>query len=63
MCFKYKLQDLNKFDPETYIEYREVFVTETTFVRRIKDIPKNHIPSRFNLVPENDAKILRRYNV
>lgn len=61
MKFNYRLQDLDKFGPETWIDYVEVFSMGTYFRHRIKDIPDNHLISRFNLVPLGIVNILNYY--
>lgn len=49
------------FSPKTWIDYVEVFAMGVFFRKRIMDIPKQHIVSRFNLVSSNKVKILNQY--
>ena len=61
--YDYKYQDLCKFDKETWIDYIDVFCCGTLFRHKIKNIPEWHIPSRFNLVSQQDVNILKEHKI
>lgn len=56
----YPSGSLNKFDPNTWITYAAVFQVGTCFTHRIKNIPANHIVSRFYLVSQEDANFYNK---
>lgn len=60
---EYRYKDIIKFNENIWIDYIEVFSLGVVFRHKIKNIPKSHIVSKFNLVPEREVEILKQYKV